>query len=181
MPGAGLGLFATRDFAAGDVVCTYRGKLLRTAEALKLDASDKLYLMRIGPQCYVNAAAPDSCMARFINDAGRPGAQNCWFDKQMQLPADCTGTTKSTASSQLAEPGEAEAGAAPEPSPAATFSPGALVRALRDIRSGEELFAPYGMWYWLGFKGKRGVAPIIESATEPANPATSDEAGTPAS
>jgi hypothetical protein len=166
VPGAGTGLFATRDFAAGEVVCTYRGKVLRTAAAFKLEPSSKLYLMRVAPQCYVDAAAPDSCMARYINDAGRPGAQNCWFDKQPRLPSS---SAASSASRSDCDPGAHGRGTGDCATPEAQGEPGALVRALRDIHSGEELFAPYGKWYWMGYKGDRGVAPV--SAKGPATAA----------
>lgn len=120
IPGAGFGLFATRKFCAGAVVCVYRGRTLTTSEAAKLETAERYYLMRVGPQRYVDASAEDSCLARFINDARRAAKQTCWFDKQ------------------------------PDGAPGYD-TPVALVRALRDIEAGEELFAPYGSWYWVSF------------------------------
>lgn len=53
IPGAGAGLFAARPIAAEEVVTTYRGRAHRTADAIKL--TDKSYLMRLGPQAYIDA------------------------------------------------------------------------------------------------------------------------------
>jgi uncharacterized protein len=132
IPGAGHGLFAVRSFPSDTVVCVYRGKELRTAEAAKLKTHERDYLMRIGPQCYVDASAPDSCLARFINDARRAAKQNCWFDKV--LPTST-------------EPGHA------------------LVKSLRAIEAGEELFCSYGQWYWAGHDRATHASP--SSSTSP--------------
>lgn len=111
--GAGRGLFATRSFEEGELICVYRGRQLRTATAARLPASERVYLMRLGPQVYVDAADEHSCLARYINDARRAAHQNAYFDK-------------------CPEEGVAR------------------VRALRQIRCGEEILASYGAWYWVG-------------------------------
>lgn len=82
IPGAGSGLFATRAHRAGTAICVYRGRVLRTAEAVRLPREEKDYLMRLGPQVYVDARSPDSCLARFVNDAQRADRQNAYFDKR---------------------------------------------------------------------------------------------------
>ncbi len=83
IPGAGRGLFATAPFAAGTVIAHYTGTVLRSAEAVKL--KDKSYLMRLGPQCYIDSsdeAAHGHVLARYINDARNPARTNVVFDKK---------------------------------------------------------------------------------------------------
>ena len=40
IPGAGLGLFATAPIAAGEIVCDYRGTVLRFMQCFKLENRD---------------------------------------------------------------------------------------------------------------------------------------------
>lgn len=56
------GLFANRVFKKDEIICIYRGTVLRTKEALNL--SDKSYLMRLGEQCYVDAKDHLDTLAR---------------------------------------------------------------------------------------------------------------------
>merc|ERR1719321_962649 len=53
VPGAGQGLFARRDAPEGAVLGVYRGTRYGTREAIRVE--DKGYLMRLGPQAYVDA------------------------------------------------------------------------------------------------------------------------------
>ena len=76
----GLGLFAARDFAAGSMICVYTGDVLRTQQALRL--TDKSFLMRLGPQAYVDALPHPSVAARYINDCRNPRGFNVVFDKR---------------------------------------------------------------------------------------------------
>lgn len=78
--GAGLGLFAGRRFVRGEVVCKYAGNVLRTVEAIRL--KDKSYLMRLGPQVYVDAGPRLEVAARYINDCRNPLLFNVAFDKR---------------------------------------------------------------------------------------------------
>jgi len=78
--GAGLGLFAVRDFDEGAVLCDYTGVSLRTVEALRV--KDKSYLMRLGPQSYIDSKPTLHVLARYINDARDPRLTNVRFDKQ---------------------------------------------------------------------------------------------------
>ena len=115
------GLFASKAFKQGDVICIYTGVVYRTAEALKL--ADKSYLMRLGEQCYIDArqygptgVGSTPCLARYINDCINPAGYNVHFDKSPStLPYPCT-----------------------------------YVLAKRDINKNEELFADYGKRYWAG-------------------------------
>jgi hypothetical protein len=43
IPGAGNGLFSTREFAEGELVCEYYGKVLSLLQAIK--TPDKTYMM----------------------------------------------------------------------------------------------------------------------------------------
>lgn len=75
------GLFALRSFEAGEVVCVYQGVVLKTTEALRLPVEEKGYLMRLGPQCYVDAGPCPLVLARYINDPINPAGYNVRFDK----------------------------------------------------------------------------------------------------
>lgn len=109
--GAGNGLYATRSFSQGDVICEYSGgRVLRTREAIQLQ--DKSYLMRLGPQVYMDLI-DSSAVARYINDCRCKCCINAEFVKEPEKER-------------------------------------ALVVALRNINEGEEIFASYGRWYWIG-------------------------------
>ncbi|CAJ1372424.1 unnamed protein product [Effrenium voratum] len=77
---AGKGLFVLQAVPAGQVLCEYRGKLLCTAEAMRLE--DKSYLMRVGPQEYIDAREDIEVLARFINDCRNPAVHNVRFEKR---------------------------------------------------------------------------------------------------
>lgn len=79
LPNAGMGLFALRRFEIMDVICAYAGTELSTLEAVRLP--NKEYLMRIGPQIYVDAASDETVVARYINDSRR-----CWNARFVKLP-----------------------------------------------------------------------------------------------
>ena len=79
IPGGGLGLFATQDFREGELICVYFGARLCTAQAMRL--ADKAYLMRLGPETYVDASSYPCCSARYINDCRNPLGYNCRFVK----------------------------------------------------------------------------------------------------
>jgi hypothetical protein len=69
IPGAGRGLFTTAAVVAGAVVCGYTGQVLRTADAVRLTHKD--YLMRLGPQVYIDSGPEEhhGVLARYINDS----------------------------------------------------------------------------------------------------------------
>ena len=79
MPLAGQGLFATQRWPRGACICCYRGTVLRTRDAIRL--KDKSYLMRLGPQVYVDARPHPHVLARYINDARNPTRNNARFEK----------------------------------------------------------------------------------------------------
>lgn len=75
----GSGLFTLDAVPAGHTVCEYRGTLLRTRDASGL--ANKAYLMRLGPQSYVDAAEHPEVLARYINDCRNPAVYNVRFEK----------------------------------------------------------------------------------------------------
>lgn len=65
---------------AGQVLCEYSGTQLGTTEAMRLE--DKSYLMRLGPEDYVDAREDVSVLARFINDCCLAAVYNVVFEKR---------------------------------------------------------------------------------------------------
>jgi SET domain-containing protein len=80
--GAGQGLFATRAFQKGELVCEYTGRIYANKDAWQL--ADKSYLMKLGGGKYVDARECPHVMARFINDCRSRGTHNVVFDKRPQ-------------------------------------------------------------------------------------------------
>ncbi|CAF3336303.1 unnamed protein product [Rotaria sp. Silwood1] len=66
--------------AKGSCVCIYKGKTLRTIDAIRL--KDKSYLMRLGPQVYVDPCDDETILGRYINDPRNRLLQNVIFDKR---------------------------------------------------------------------------------------------------
>ena len=80
IPGAGDGLFALRDFAAGEVLADYYGEVLSFAKMALRENRD--YIMGgFGLNCYVDAAQQLDCPARYINDSFEPSRINAQFHK----------------------------------------------------------------------------------------------------
>ena len=77
---AGDGLYIERGVAMGETVCVYTGDVYATHEAMRLE--DKSYLMRLGEQCYVDAAQRLDVKARYINDCRHSLLYNVRFDKR---------------------------------------------------------------------------------------------------
>ncbi|CAF0971115.1 unnamed protein product [Adineta steineri] len=80
IPGAGCGLFTRIPISKDSCVCIYTGKVLRTIDAIRLE--DKSYLMRLGPQVYVDPCDDTTVLARYINDPRNRLLQNVIFDKR---------------------------------------------------------------------------------------------------
>ena len=82
-PQAGLGLFAKRDFARGDVLCYYTGEKLggRQASGLK----DRAYLMRLCKNLSIDAGKSLQVGARYINDNADKSKINVRFQKEPDL------------------------------------------------------------------------------------------------
>lgn len=79
IPGAGLGLFARRQFAAGEVVCVYTGVRLSTLEALR--TPDWRYLVglgrnRQGRRVWIDGRPTPSVLGRYANHQDDPARRN---------------------------------------------------------------------------------------------------------
>eukprot|EP00929_Paragymnodinium_shiwhaense_P113039 TRINITY_DN81302_c0_g1_i1.p1 TRINITY_DN81302_c0_g1~~TRINITY_DN81302_c0_g1_i1.p1 ORF type:complete len:190 (+),score=5.46 TRINITY_DN81302_c0_g1_i1:95-664(+) len=72
IPGAGKGLFVTRDVAMGQHLCDYRGSILNGREATLALQSGNVsriaYLMRLGKGVSIDAFPHPCVLARYIND-----------------------------------------------------------------------------------------------------------------
>lgn len=80
IPGAGQGLFALETIPPDTVLAAYTGTALTTVAAIR--RADKSYLMRLGPQAYVDALDHPGVTARYINDCRNSALYNVRFDKQ---------------------------------------------------------------------------------------------------
>ena len=83
VPAAGEGLFATRRFAAGELVCVYRGKRVSLADVNQLSLADgeRDYVMGgFGLLWHVDAREAAGVKARYINDTFT-GEHNVRFEK----------------------------------------------------------------------------------------------------
>jgi hypothetical protein len=65
IPGAGLGLFATRSFAAGEELCEYDGDLLTSWQQWR--TPDLTYVAMAGKDRFVDAGPYPEVKARYIN------------------------------------------------------------------------------------------------------------------
>lgn len=82
VPGAGDGLFAKRDFAQGDVICDYRGKVLSLAQVLRLPKGARDYLMGgFGLNVHIDASEAYAVPGRYVNDNFDTGRLNAHFRK----------------------------------------------------------------------------------------------------
>jgi SET domain-containing protein len=79
IPGAGLGVFARKSFAEGEVVCDYEGVQLSTLDALR--TPDWRYLAGLGKtgegrRIWIDAQPTPSLLARYINHHFDPAMRN---------------------------------------------------------------------------------------------------------
>jgi methyltransferase-like protein 6 len=77
---AGDGLFVTRCFKKGAIVCVYKGDVYNTHDAMRLKNKD--YLMRLGTQKYIDARTHLQVVGRYINDCKHALLYNVAFDKR---------------------------------------------------------------------------------------------------
>mmetsp|Transcript_13242 Transcript_13242/g.31078 ORF Transcript_13242/g.31078 Transcript_13242/m.31078 type:complete len:196 (+) Transcript_13242:150-737(+) len=79
--GAGEGLFTRVPFKKGEVVCCYESAtIIPTRDAIRLE--DKSYLMRLGPQKYIDLRNEMGVVARYVNDCRVPARYNVVFEKR---------------------------------------------------------------------------------------------------
>jgi hypothetical protein len=80
LPDAGDGLYATRNFAKGEVLGEYHGRVLTLYQAARLENRD--YLMGgFGINAHVDARFALSSAARYVNDHFDPAKRNARFVK----------------------------------------------------------------------------------------------------
>lgn len=80
IPNSGDGLFASRDFAAGDALGEYRGRVLTLLQAHRLE--DRDYLMGgFGINAHVDARFAVDAPARYVNDHFDKSRLNAEFHK----------------------------------------------------------------------------------------------------
>ena len=77
--GADLGLFAKVGIRKGQVLTCYMGERLVTRDAIC--RKDKSYLMRIGPELYIDSIDSKFSLARYINDCRTKTGYNVMFLK----------------------------------------------------------------------------------------------------
>ena len=133
VPGGGLGLFTTIDIPADTLVTLYTGTVLRTAAAAKV--KERAYMMRLGPQVYVDGRDHPTMLGRYINDSGSISLYNVYFDKRPQDACAAVITLRDVSA------GEGWRNLNHHASDAQCLAP--------SPDTGEELFVPYGKWYWM--------------------------------
>ena len=80
IPGGGDGLFATRDFASGEVLGEYYGRVLSLLQAHQLE--DRDYLMGgFGLNAHLDAKFSVTAPGRYVNDHFDQSRLNARFDK----------------------------------------------------------------------------------------------------
>ena len=84
IPGAGLGLFAMRDFESGAVVAAYYGEVLSFAR-MALRENREYIMGGFGMNAFVDAAQQLDCPARYINDCFDASKLNARFVKDPAL------------------------------------------------------------------------------------------------
>jgi SET domain-containing protein len=78
-PIAGLGLFATRDFAVGERIVRYAGR--QTALPPPPDDAGRVYALEIAPGRWLDGAAAENA-ARHANHACHPNAELVWHEAE---------------------------------------------------------------------------------------------------
>jgi hypothetical protein len=82
--GAGNGLFATRPYIDGEVICEYTGEILSFLEAYT--RKDKTYMMGgFGLNIHIDAKHHPRSMGRYINDPLNSTRVNVKFVKSKEL------------------------------------------------------------------------------------------------
>lgn len=78
-PIAGLGLFASRDFAAGERIVPYSGRM--TDQPPPIGSDGKVYALEVAPSLWLDGASGDN-PARHANHACHPNAELAWQDRE---------------------------------------------------------------------------------------------------
>jgi hypothetical protein len=85
IPGAGLGAFAARDFAAGEVVCEYTGEVLTSLQVAR--TPDWAYVMglgrdRTGRHVWLDPRAQPAAWGRYLNHHDDPARRNVVVERR---------------------------------------------------------------------------------------------------
>lgn len=158
IPGIGKGLFVTRSFAAGEPITEYTGELITHEEAKKRRAlGNDTHIIRLLPLafCIDGKRSPDGKLvitdpqrevvgrgvAAFVNEnpcAAQNNVEFDFIDSSRNLAVFNQSTNADTFYNAL------------NPLERIKF-----IRAVRDIASGEELYASYGTDYWKRSKKRK--------------------------
>lgn len=77
--GAGLGLWATKDFKREDFIVPYEGKFLTKTDLDKLTIPQREYTFTLTENCHIDGKYTNSSLGRFINDGKSNQLNNCRF------------------------------------------------------------------------------------------------------
>ena len=116
----GNGLFTKRRFKQFEPICQYWGLAVRNKDVSRKDYHSD-YVFTIDNKWSVDAAYPDSCYARFVNDPIKIDRANAYFavtdNEKLKMNAKVNGM---------------------------------LLEAFRTLQPGEEILAHYGNDFWAG-------------------------------
>lgn len=162
---AGKGVFTTRSYTAGELVCYYDGYLVDKDYDVTHD--EAIYLQNFGSLRYVGYTTPKTKtgIAQLINDAFMPSSvdvykfyeeesalgrsfENICFNPDYNAKYYSTMGILEYASKSLLKMNVESAG-------------NRLFYATKDIAKGEELFQHYGMHYWSGIGSIRYAADTL--------------------
>jgi SET domain-containing protein len=126
VPHGGQGLYAKKEFKAGQKIAEYSGKKLTAAQVDKKYPGDTLapYVYKASANNYIDAKKTNSGLARYANDC-RP---------QNRASKHCAGNN-----------------ARLRPAPGGKAS----LKAIKKIRPGQEIYTSYGPTYWRAGGSKR--------------------------
>lgn len=144
VPAAGMGLFATRNFAKGDPVTEYEGKLITHSEAKQLSKEDRSHvrshiLQRWAINGKIVGGRPIS--ASSLQGRGGGAMVNHVASSKANVVFDHVDSAKFAA--EMANWMSSPSSPFPDPHGRITF-----MRASKPIKKGDELFAYYGKDYW---------------------------------
>lgn len=120
IPGANIGLFATKEFKKGQKIADYRGRIMSQAEYDKLDNWEGVYGVEIKKGEVMNADTTQDGLGRYANHC-RP--------KNIRAK-HCKGNNAKISISHRGD------------------DPKVSLKATKKIRPGQEIYVNYGPNYW---------------------------------
>jgi SET domain-containing protein len=148
IPESGNGLFATRDFNEGEIITTYDGETIDFKTAGELRKQGKASHIRTLVRMSI-------CVDGFKDpaDAHRKGGGS--FCNDANYSGDTAGVSKYQNNAKFSVENSAK-----DPREIC------YIRALKDIKSGEEIFVSYGRDYWKDFKGEDSSTRVARTQTK---------------